>query len=93
MYGIVRGGRLHRLTFSRAVALECLRHLENSYKLQEFKAIMGHRLPKGEASPNGLYGICSERSKKLLRVSLIKEQAEFYLDDSRYLCEIWLKEI
>lgn len=52
---------------------------------------MGHRVPQGEDSPNGLYGICSAKSNKLLRVSLIKEQVELYLDESRYLCEVWLK--
>lgn len=62
------------------------------YKIQRFKFHLGKKLEKGQHSSSKLYALVSQKNYVTLRISVIKETAELYCDDSsRCLYEAWLE--
>ena len=88
---MVRGQKLHRITFAKSVAERCAELSGVDYKVQKIELKLGAELGTGEASRSGLYALISRRKEKLLRVSLIRDAAELMCDnDSRYLRECFV---
>ena len=89
-YAICKDDKIYRFTFSKDVAQHIL-SLTDGYEIRTFDVRIGRRLKSGEQG-NGLYGILSSKTNKLLRISCIKDVAEFLTqDDSRYIAECWIK--
>lgn len=83
--------KLHRLTFSQSLAM-MIEQKYPPYKIKRLKFKIGNPLSKGEISSSGLYAIMSKKGDYALRISLIKESAEIYAEDSsRYLAEAWIE--
>lgn len=81
-WGILRGDRLHRVTFSRSLADYIVRQLGADYRLARLTFTTGAPIEPGEVSPTGLYTITTMKGR-VLRVSLHREAAEMFRDESR----------
>lgn len=93
-YAIInpKTNRLHRISFSKSL----LEHIAKSgdYEVREIKFSQGKILSPGETSSTGLYGIIKSKSGWTLRISLMKDVANYLCDfDSRKLCEIKITKI
>jgi hypothetical protein len=91
VWGIIRHGKLYRLTFSRSLADHILTQLPPGYEIRRFTFQLGRPLQRGETSASGLYALCSARKDITLRIALVREAAELMCDyDSRMIREAWL---
>lgn len=79
IYGLVRAGRLYRLSFSKSLLQHVREGLPEAYTLARFKVYKGRILERGEESSSGLYGIESHKGK-LLRIALSKDVADMLCD-------------
>jgi hypothetical protein len=93
LYGLTSDNHrlLHRVSFSPNV----LRHigsrfLEKPYQILRLDYTLGLRLAFGARSATGAYAICSGRTGKILRVTLLSELAWGFLADEvdRFVAEI-----
>lgn len=86
----MRGGRLHRITFSKSLAEHLQQYLPGS-AVQRILFTVGPRLPPGQESPSGLYAIVSAKKDIVLRITLVKEVAAELSDEAtRYIAACWL---
>jgi len=76
------------VTFSKSRADHIVGQKGSDYKVERRTFKVSSLL--GSVSRSGAYALCSKRSGKVLRVTLIRELAELLCDDSRYLKEFWL---
>lgn len=82
--------RLHRCTFSKSLAEFIVQNYHPELEVATYRYKLGKKLAKGESS-SGVYAVMSTKKDIVLRISLIKDQAELYCDyDSRYLQEVFL---
>lgn len=82
-----------RISFSLSLLKHIIEELkDNTYKIVKTSIIHGRSLDTYEISTTGLYGIVSAKSNKILRVTLFKELAELFRDNSRYIIEVYLDE-
>ncbi len=90
-WGILRGRRLHRVTFSRSLAEYIIRRLGSGYTLARVTFQLGRPLEAGTTSPSGLYAVVTPRGR-VLRVSLIQGAAEEFRHETRTIwsCSIVL---
>jgi hypothetical protein len=89
IWGIVKGNKLYRLTFSKSLAEHiCQKH---GYELRRMTFHIGKPLKVGEKSKTSLYGIRSSNNGIILRVSMFREIAEEMRDTSRQVHEIYLE--
>lgn len=89
VWGVVSGGRLFRLTFSRSLAERIAREIQAETK--QFRFVLGAVLKPGQRSSSGLYALVSKQKGIVLRISMFQEIAEMQLDpEFRYLQEVWL---
>lgn len=90
-YGLVRDGKLFRVTFSLSLAEYLARLTDERYEVVSLTFRVGRRLEPGEESRSGLYALCSKKTGTVLRISLLQEIAEEMLDPAwRYLAECYL---
>lgn len=93
IWGIVKGNKIHRLTFSKSLA-EHIVQKNKEYSVQRFEFQIGKPLQRSEISRTGFYGIISTSKQIALRISLIRECAEYLTqDESRYLAEVSLRPV
>lgn len=81
--------KCYRLTFSKSLAEFIIKKHCPELKLARIEYTRGRKLSYNEYSSSGIYGVISQ-SGICLRASLIKEQAQMYISDTRSLCELHL---
>ncbi len=82
------GEKLHRVTFSHAVAKRIADISGDAFKLIQVDLFPGRRLSPDERS-NALYGVLSAKNGRILRVAIQHDVAQLISDDKfRYLCEL-----
>lgn len=92
VWGLLKDGRLYRLSFSTSVLEHINANCGNEYTLQRFRIFKGKRLAPNEVSASGLYGIIDSRRDYTLRISLCRESANIMCDFHwRYLQEVWIE--
>lgn len=91
VWGLVKDGRLYRLTFSKSLAEHINSNLNNQYTLRRYKLVKGRRLSAEDTSSTGLYSIVDARKDYTLRVALDRRVAHMLCDwNWRYLQEVHL---
>ncbi len=101
VWGLVKDGRLHRLSFSFAVITHIKAILQDeAYGIRRFKIVGPRRyLGLSEESRSGLYAIVDTRRDFILRIELDKRAAVLKTDYSdergrrqwRMMAEVWLE--
>ncbi len=87
-YGLIQNGRLCRISFSLSLLKFIQSRRGGTIHRLTFQA--GQVLQPGEISRSGLYAVISTKNDWTLRITLFRELADFFRDDSRYIAECHL---
>jgi hypothetical protein len=88
---VINGDKLHRITFSRAVAQRIAVLSGPGFEAKPIEFKLGRELAPGERSRNGLYALLARKRDQVLRISMIQEAADLLCDyESRYIRECYV---